>query len=194
MASLDAAINYMTSEEGFLSLETTYKRSIELRNKLKQLNNVRVLETDKDFIQDPTRIFVMIEGITGSTLTDILESKFRIAVESLNTTGCLFFINIGNTDKDLDRLYSAINKTTKKNITEQAIKHGAPELPKMAVRPREAFFSKSEIVSMSNAAGRVAKYPLVKCPPGVCVLIPGEVITENHLLYIPENESIDVLV
>ena len=48
----------------------------------------------------------------------------------------------------------------------------------MVVSPRTAFFSPYEVVSASEAVGRVCAEMICPYPPGVPVLSPGERITE----------------
>ena len=46
---------------------------------------------------------------------------------------------------------------------------------------REAYFGKSELVDAKNAVGRIGADLVAPYPPGVAVLAPGEIITEEIL-------------
>ena len=46
---------------------------------------------------------------------------------------------------------------------------------------REAYFSTTEIVSTSEATGRISADLIAPYPPGVAVLAPGEIITAEIL-------------
>lgn len=48
--------------------------------------------------------------------------------------------------------------------------------PEKALNPREAYFSPGETVRLSCAVGRICAEILAPCPPGVPVIMPGEVI------------------
>lgn len=53
-----------------------------------------------------------------------------------------------------------------------------------ALSPRDAFFSPAEIVSLEEAAGRIASNAVSVYPPGIPVLYPGEIISEEIRDYI----------
>jgi len=52
--------------------------------------------------------------------------------------------------------------------------------------PREAFFAPNETVLASAAVGRISAELVAPYPPGVPVLAPGELITEQALLALRE--------
>jgi lysine decarboxylase len=54
-------------------------------------------------------------------------------------------------------------------------------LPRAAMTPRDAFFSPHEPVPIGRAIGRVCAEVVAPYPPGVPVLVPGEVIAEAQL-------------
>ena len=47
--------------------------------------------------------------------------------------------------------------------------------------PKDAFFSKSEIVSTKAALNRINAGIFSPCPPGVPLVMPGEIISEKVL-------------
>jgi lysine decarboxylase len=53
--------------------------------------------------------------------------------------------------------------------------------PEVVVSPRDAFFSKQEVVTADKAVGRVSAEMICPYPPGVPVLSPGERITQQAL-------------
>jgi arginine decarboxylase len=57
----------------------------------------------------------------------------------------------------------------------------AQGIPVAALTPREAFFARHETVDADRAVGRVSAELVAPYPPGVPVLVPGEVISEETL-------------
>ncbi|TNC23762.1 Orn/Lys/Arg family decarboxylase [Amycolatopsis alkalitolerans] len=53
-----------------------------------------------------------------------------------------------------------------------------------AMSPREAFFGPAEHVPTQQAAGRVAAETLSPYPPGVPVVLPGEILTQPVIDYL----------
>lgn len=58
--------------------------------------------------------------------------------------------------------------------------------PRRALSPREASLSPAESLPLSQALGRVAAAPLAACPPGLPLVMPGEVIEAACL---PKNSG-----
>lgn len=193
MASLDAASSYLASPEGNKVLESTYKYALELREQLKKIPKIKVLENTKDFNIDPTRLFLSIEGLSGLMLGDIIEENYHIAIESFNNRGNLFFLNIGNSKDDFDKLYDALKEVASGNYESAMSLLPEPNRPVMNLSPRKAFYSESIKLKIKEAMGKTVKYPYVKCPPGVCMLIPGEQITDYHLNFFGPDDEIDVI-
>ena len=53
------------------------------------------------------------------------------------------------------------------------------ELPQCGLSLRDALFAKSETVEVKNALGRVSKSMICPCPPGIPIVLPGEVVTQG---------------
>src|SRR4051794_4060728 len=62
------------------------------------------------------------------------------------------------------------------------------QLPSV-MRPRDAFFGRTEDVPVAEAAGRIAAEMVSPYPPGVPVLAPGELIGEEALGYLQSGLS-----
>jgi hypothetical protein len=62
-----------------------------------------------------------------------------------------------------------------------------------AMLPRAAFFAEVEHVPAERAAGRVCAETISPCPPGVPVIAPGEVITDEVLDYLRSGAEYGVL-
>ena len=58
---------------------------------------------------------------------------------------------------------------------------------------RDAYFSEKEIIPKSQAVGRLSGEVVAECPPGISILLPGELITEAHLPYLTDYDEIEVL-
>ena len=47
------------------------------------------------------------------------------------------------------------------------------------MRPRDAFSAELQIVKIDEAEGRIAKEAIMTYPPGIPIIIPGEVYTKE---------------
>lgn len=194
MASLDAASSYLSGDEGSQLLGQTYQLSLNIRKQLQEIDRINILGFNNEFLIDPTRVFIKIKDLSGNDLANIIESEYNIGIESLNNIGNLLFINIGNTKEHMELLLNSIKEIALKNYSRSINALPPPELPQMAISCRKAFFSRSVCLPIKDAIGKIVKYPVVKCPPGVCILIPGEIIKEYHLNFFNEEETVEVLI
>jgi lysine decarboxylase len=62
-----------------------------------------------------------------------------------------------------------------------------PDIPLLALTPRDAFYSETEDIPFEESAGRVTAEFVMVYPPGIPIFIPGEIITEENLTYITKN-------
>jgi lysine decarboxylase len=58
----------------------------------------------------------------------------------------------------------------------------AQGIPEAALTPRQAFFARHETVDAGSAVGRISAELVAPYPPGVPVLVPGEIISEETLV------------
>ena len=52
-------------------------------------------------------------------------------------------------------------------------------VPQIATSMRDAYFAKTELVNSNEAIGRISADLIAPYPPGVAVVAPGEVLTEQ---------------
>ena len=81
-----------------------------------------------------------------------------------------------NTEKDFQRLETAISNIKTIPPIQKNIFF---ELPEIKLSPREAILSETEIISVENSLGKISAESACPCPPGIPVIMPGEVINKN---------------
>lgn len=62
-----------------------------------------------------------------------------------------------------------------------------PEIPLLALTPRDSFYGDVELIPFAQSAGRIMAESVYVYPPGIPILLPGEVIAEQHIRYIHEH-------
>lgn len=197
MASLDAARANLESKRGKRQLSRAIQYAKFVRKKLHKVEGVNVLEATENFAQDITKIFISVDGLSGKRLESILEIDFDIEVESASDVGVLLLINIGNTKQEIHYLVSAVEKIAKSNYSDiyyiEKRKHMPMLTPKIVMNPREAYYSEKETVPKEKSVGRISAEVIAECPPGISILLPGELITEAHMPYLNEYNCIEVI-
>ena len=197
MASLDAARANLESKRGKRQLSRAIQYAKYVRNKLNKIDGVHVLEATENYNQDITKIFVRVDGLSGKRLESILEIDFDIEVESASDIGVLMLISIGNTKQEIQYLVNAIEKIANSNYSDiyyiENRKHMPMLTPQIVMNPREAYYSEKETIEKEKAIGRISAEVIAECPPGISILLPGELITEAHMPYLNEFQYLEVI-
>jgi arginine decarboxylase len=194
LASLDAARQQMA-----LSGRELMSQTIELakiaRSKIAQIDRLSVFELNSPTpgckYLDPTRLTVTVTGLnlTGFAADEILTDKFGVVAELPSMRHLTFIITLGNTRSDIDRLVAAFtelaaNHAEDKSLELPSIEPPAKTLTEMAITPRQADRSRHISISIDEAVGKISAESICPYPPGIPVLIPGEIITIEALNYL----------
>ncbi|WP_100333766.1 aminotransferase class I/II-fold pyridoxal phosphate-dependent enzyme [Bacillus alkalisoli] len=178
-------------------------KAIDLANKTREsLNNIpelycvgeEILDQKAAFDYDPTKLIISIKklGITGYDVEKWLREKYNIEVELSDLYNILCIITPGDTEKETNLLVKALQELATENLinnTEYNLdaKVLLPDIPVLALAPREAFYSETEVVPFEKSAGRIIAEFVMVYPPGIPIFTPGEIISEDNLAYIKKN-------
>jgi arginine decarboxylase len=197
LASLDAARAHLESSKGKKQIEKAVTNAKYLRKRIDKIPNIHQLKSDLEYQTDVTKIFIKADGLSGKKLESILEIDFKVEVESASDVGLLLLSNIGNKHSDFEYLANCLEKISKKEYSDicylENKKHMPMLTPQIKMNLQEAFYSDKETVLKKYSVGRISGEIIAECPPGIAILVPGELITEEHLAYLEDYEYIDVL-
>lgn len=197
LASLDASRAHLESDLGKEQLTKAIDNAKYLRKRMDKIDGLHQLKSDLNYQTDVTKIFIKFDGLSGKKVESILEMDFKIEAESASDIGLLMLANIGNKRSEFKYLADCLEKISKKeysNIEHPENKKHMPMLtPTIKMNMRDAYFSDKETVLRENSIGRISGEIIAECPPGIAILVPGELITEAHLPYLEEYDSVEVL-
>lgn len=197
LASLDSARATLESKSGQALLERMIKNAKYLRTRLDSIPNLHQLKSDFGYKTDVTKVFIKIDGLSGKRLESILEIDFGIEVESASDIGVLILCNMGNKRSDFVYLADALEKIATNNYTDicylENRKHMPMLTPIIKMSLRDAYYASKETVAKEDAVGRISAEVIAECPPGISILLPGELITEEHLPYLNDYTTLEVV-
>lgn len=192
MASLDGArsnlmLNGQEQISNALNLARYAKRKINKIKGIKIISN-ELLESEGVSFIDETKLCINVKelNLTGFEVYDSLYKDFNVQVELGDMYNILALISIGTTKSDVDKLIKSLNiisNINNKNILMNSIKV-KQVLPKVKLSPREAFYSKKESRLLKDCIGKVSAESIMSYPPGIPIISPGEVITEEIIDYV----------
>lgn len=197
LASLDAARKQLAlqgremSDKGIRLAEYARSRI----NEIPGLSSFgrEILWTDAAFDFDPTKLTVHVRelGMTGYDAEHWLRDHYNIEVELSDLYNILCLITPGDSRESIDCLLDALaelaNVQHKQQADPQAMDVKLPEIPQLALTPRDAFYGNAEFVPVGQSAGRIIAEAIYVYPPGIPILLPGEVIAQQHIRYILEH-------
>ena len=138
-----------------------------------------------DFDVTKLSIFTRSIGLAGIEVYDLLRDEYDIQTEFGDIANLLAYVSIGDRPKDIERLVAALAEI-RRNYRKNASGMLKAEYisPKVICGPQEAFYADKEALPIGNTAGRVCSEFVMCYPPGIPILAPGELITEEILTYI----------
>lgn len=197
LASLDSARANLESQRGQKMLQRAINNAKYLRREIEQMEHIHDLKPDFGYMTDVTKVFIRADGLSGKRLESILEIDFNIEVESASDAGLLLLSNIGNTRADMEYLVKCLKKIDKTSYSDicylENRKHMPMLTPIIKMSLRDAFYSEKETIPKDLAIGRISAEVIAECPPGIAVLLPGELITKEHLPYLTDYDFIEVI-
>lgn len=206
LASLDAA-RHQIATQGERLLEQTLQLADEARSRLNQIPGLSTLKPEQAGqtagfrTLDRTRLTVTVTGLglDGFTADAILNEQLGVTAELPSLQHLTFIISVGNTREDIETLVqsfwtlAAMCSGRKAGEAREAGEDGgaiqqstlfSPPLSPCLLTPRAAFFAETEILSIAQAVNRISAELVCPYPPGIPVLMPGEVVSETAIAYL----------
>lgn len=193
LASLDAARQQMALQ-GHELLTKTLKLAAKARKEIGQMPGLSVLELQSPQPSfrwlDQTRLTVNVSqiGFTGYEVDEILHQELGVTAELPMLNHLTFIITFGNKEEDIDQLIRAFKTLTTLTPSEPLTfsNYGNTPLcpPPLAISPRDAFFAPTETISINKSIGYVCAELVCPYPPGIPLLMPGEIITQEAITYL----------
>jgi len=197
LASLDAARANLQSRAGQAMLERTVENAKYLRKRLDKISRIHQLKMDFGYKTDVTKVFIKMDGLSGKRLESILEIDFNIEVESASDIGVLILCNLGNKRSDFVYLADCLEKIANSDYQDiyylEKRKHMPMLDPIIKMSLRDAYYADKEVILKEEAIGRISAELVAECPPGISILLPGELITEDHLPYLNDYKTLEVV-
>lgn len=190
MASLDAA-RAQVQARGNEMAEAAVAAAGKLRALCRTHAGLKVLEeVDCGGLRlDSSKVTVNFAnwGYTGVEVGEALR-RARVAVELVDAQNVLFLVTYADVTKDYDEALARIDAVLSelerhKREPFQRASVGAVPVTSSAMKLRDVFYGKKRAVAFNAAAGCVCGEQVSFYPPGIPVLLPGEIITQEIVDY-----------
>jgi arginine decarboxylase len=190
LASLDVARKTMYFE-GEERIGKLLDMATKIRHKMKTISGITVV--DKDYVLsrggidfDETKLVIKVSelGVTGFEVYKELRKRYNIQLELAESHIILAVLSAGTTHDDLESLFLALKDLSKRYFR---IRKKLPKVefgyqfPETYSRPREAYHAPKLCVPLQDAAGEISAESVMIYPPGIPLVIPGEIISTDVL-------------
>ena len=206
IASLDVCHKQLEME-GYKILNNLLSHVDELKSYMSTFKKIRILGPE-DFSKvfshyqednlghDPLKILIDISKSEYSVheIHRYLLDEIGLEIEKYTHSTILVLLTLGGTRSKVIRLYNALKKLEdgkvklNKSKTKKLFDGILPPI-KLETLPSEAFFSEREILPFEETEGRICAGLVTPYPPGIPALVPGQLITKEHINYIRQVKS-----
>lgn len=202
MASLDAA-RFQLATGGRQMAAQAVAAADRLRRLLQTFKGLKLLTADcagsngiAGFDSTKVTVNVAAWGYTGIEAGEKLRQA-GVAVELTDADNVLFLVTYSDGGADYDAVLAVIqqvftelekNKKTPRRLTV------SPQLPapQQVMSLRQAFDSAKTSIPLCRAAGKICAEQVSFYPPGIPVLLPGELITEAIIAYCENMKNLNL--
>ncbi len=138
-----------------------------------------------DFDVTKLSVYTRDIGLAGIEVYDILRDEYRIQLELGEVTNIMAYTSIGDTRKNIDHLIFALEDIRNKYSKDsEDVMNTEYITPQVIHSPQQSFYAKKEYLPIEKTAGRICGEFVMSYPPGIPILSPGELITDEIIEYI----------
>ena len=145
---------------------------------------------------DPVKVVLRANQL-GASGVDIEKAigASGVRVEMADRDTVVFLATLADTAQDFTRLASILIPVLKElasTVRESATALSWSVIPQKGISMRDAYFAKTEMVSATEALGRISADLIAPYPPGVAVVAPGEILTAQIIDGLSASKSAGV--
>lgn len=186
LASIDRCLEFLThSERAFDEYVDRLTRFYQAAGALQHLTVScdRLAACENVFDLDIGKLCIFCNGyMNGRELMDTLRSDYHIELEMAYGDYALAMTSVCDTDEGFERLIRALKeidgKCNKAKPTTNVI---FPTLPQKRYTIAEALCTDGKMIDIRSAEGKVSREYIRAYPPGIPIIVPGEVIDSSIL-------------
>lgn len=188
MASLDAAREFVATK-GPAQMEKVHEISKYAREQISKIKGFvpcgkEHFKSRGCYDYDETKLVIKLENldINGFDVYHMLQDNYKIQIELAETYAIMAILAIGTSKESIQKLIAALKDISKKHYNKkfEYKRHAfGIDFPFQIVRPRSAFHAPGIRVPLKEAVGRVSKESIMIYPPGIPLIVPGEVFTND---------------
>ncbi len=186
MSSIEKCLDFILKNK--FAFKQYINRLQNFYHRAEQLSNLQVLYGDKEFIKkcfdyDIGKIVISTQGtnLNGTLLADTLRNRYGIETEMAYTDYVIAMTSVCDTDEGFDRLITALSEIDNACKIIEETNHSIQNeiIPQKKFNSFDKFRYSKEKISFQNSEGRTSLEYIWAYPPGIPLIVPGEIITKE---------------
>lgn len=178
MAGIDEAISTV-SREGKKRLDNLLHFRDRIFNEIGKCRHIRLCPDT-----EPGRLVISTKGtsVSGRKLYDILREKYHLQMEMAAGTYVIAILSMMDTEDGINRLISALREIDKVLCDKQGENLPVPypdRAPLKAAELWQVYQAVSEEIDFIHSKDKIAAEFVNFYPPGIPILVPGEIISSD---------------
>lgn len=221
MAGTENCIRYMEGQypepgselvelTGWTRMDLMLGKVKRLRQDLKKLKNLSIMGPEVIgkagvYDLDVTKLIISTAGtsLNGAELDKILRSRYHLEMEMCTDCYVTAILTVMDTDEGLGRLRDALleidrelegQKEQKQQNQKAIVLEAATSVPEIRMTIFDAVNEKMNVIPLEDSAGRVAGEYVYIYPPGIPIVVPGEVLKPEILETIRRYQQMELAV
>ena len=201
MAGIEESLRLADEARGAQMKE--YVRRLQIfREKMRRLTILRVPDRadftgEEAYAYDIGKLLLVTNGaISGKALQELLLKKYGLQMEMSSGNYVLAMTSFMDTEEGLERLADALLEIDATlTVTDQREMFSPEKIyrqPKKAMEIDEVQDGESTSVAFSEAEGRICADYIYLYPPGIPVIVPGEVLDQQTLTVIETCQKMEL--
>ena len=193
MASIGKCLDFLEYSGSYF--DEYIQRLNSLRVRLKGLNNFGLI--DENYVCDNFGITknynaydiskIVLLAAESNSIDEKLAQKYKLQLEASCENHILAMTSIADTEEGFRRFSEALESLDKEPPKGKLRKYEDYPRLKTAMPQRQAMFSQTEKVKLGVACSMVAAESITPYPPGIPVILPGEVISAEVLAWLGDS-------
>lgn len=146
-----------------------------------------LVDGDMFYAFDETKLSIHTRdiGLAGIEVYDLLRDEYGIQIEFGDIGNILAIISVGDRNIDIERLISALYEIKRLHQKDKAGLFDHEYInPQIVMGPQKAFYGQKRSLPIEESRDCVCGEFVMCYPPGIPILAPGEMITQDILDYI----------
>lgn len=206
LASLDAA-RYLMETQGKKIIDDLINTTNLLMTELSKIEGLKVIAQEfimKKYPQvkaiDRTKIIVNVKktGHAGYEIARSLEHDYKVILEKYEADNILFIVILQNAEHEVvetvDRIKNCIEYLSKQKSKQKIAFPRLPLVIEKAMPSYEVSNKKIVVKKLSQAVGSICAEDVVPYPPGIPLIVKGEVIKKEHIEYLKALKKLGGLI